>query len=79
MIIRTATPVWRARNLPFGQGILSLPQRGDSSMHMWSLDHALSDNNRLVRKFEGHSEPVKEFVWRTRGGSDLGFGEQTSR
>ncbi|KAF7294510.1 WD-REPEATS-REGION domain-containing protein [Mycena kentingensis (nom. inval.)] len=38
--IRTAHPVWRARHLPFGRGVLSLPQRGDTALGMYALGHA---------------------------------------
>ncbi|KAJ6608857.1 WD40-repeat-containing domain protein [Mycena sp. CBHHK59/15] len=31
-VIRTAYPVWRARYLPFGRGVLSLPQRGATGL-----------------------------------------------
>jgi hypothetical protein len=52
--------VWRARNLPFGEGILSLPQRGETTLEMY----AKGDPPNLVETFEGHSDVVKEFVWR---------------
>ena len=55
--IETTYPVWRARNLPFGEGILSLPQRGDTTLEMYA-------KGDLVETFEGHSDVVKEFVWR---------------
>lgn len=58
--IRTTYPVWRARNLPFGEGILSLPQRGVTTLEMY----AKSKTQNLVETFEGHSDVVKEFVWR---------------
>uniref|UniRef100_A0A8H7YBD1 RWD domain-containing protein n=1 Tax=Psilocybe cubensis TaxID=181762 RepID=A0A8H7YBD1_PSICU len=58
--IRTTYPVWRARNLPFGEGILSLPQRGETTLEMY----AKSDPHAPVEVFEGHSDVVKEFVWR---------------
>jgi len=62
-IIQTNYPVWRARNLPFGSGILSLPQRSVTTLEMYS------DGNppQLVETFEGHSDVVKEFVWRSGG------------
>ncbi|KAJ3517825.1 hypothetical protein NLJ89_g245 [Agrocybe chaxingu] len=58
--IRTTYPVWRARNLPFGEGILSLPQRGETTLEMFTK----SETQTLVETFEGHSDVVKEFVWR---------------
>ncbi|TFK18369.1 hypothetical protein FA15DRAFT_760641 [Coprinopsis marcescibilis] len=63
--IQTDYPVWRARNLPFGQGVLSLPQRGETRLEMY----ARGETPALVETFEGHSDVVKEFVWR-KGGRD---------
>lgn len=58
--ISTTYPVWRARNLPFGEGILSLPQRSETTLEMY----AKKETQTLVETFEGHSDVVKEFVWR---------------
>ncbi|KAJ4472627.1 hypothetical protein J3R30DRAFT_3708599 [Lentinula aciculospora] len=65
-IIRTAYPVWRARSLPFGRGILSLAQRGETALEMFSLENqGLDGAHELpVDSFQGHSDVVKEFVWR---------------
>ena len=65
--IATTYPVWRARNLPFGHGVLSLPQRGEKALEMFG------DSQIPVQRFEGHDDVVKEFVWRTRGGDDESF------
>ena len=56
----TSYPVWRARDLPFGRGVLSLPQRGENVLDVWSYDHPEAP----VSVLEGHSDTVKEFVWR---------------
>jgi len=61
--IRTIYPVWRALNLPFGQGILSLPQRGETMLEMY----ARNDAEKPVEVFKGHVDVVKEFVWRKGG------------
>ncbi|KAF5386494.1 hypothetical protein D9757_005834 [Collybiopsis confluens] len=65
--IKTGYPVWRARSLPFGHGVLSLAQRGETSLEMFSLE-SLSLGPGLtevaVDSFQGHSDVVKEFVWR---------------
>jgi len=61
--IRTTYPVWRARNLPFGQGVLSLAQRGETALEMYAHD----DSQTPVETFEGHTDVVKEFVWRNGG------------
>ena len=70
LTFNTGHPVWRARDLPFGKGILSLPQRGDALLEMWSYD----DLRSPVETFEGHTDVVKEFVWRTHATGD---GERT--
>lgn len=61
--ITTHYPVWRARDLPFGRGVLSLPQRGETSLGMWAEDNPLTP----AVVFEGHTDVVKEFVWRKGG------------
>ncbi|EGN97137.1 hypothetical protein SERLA73DRAFT_57400 [Serpula lacrymans var. lacrymans S7.3] len=61
--IKTRYPVWRARDLPFGHGVLSLPQRGETALEMW----ADSDSGTPVEVYEGHTDVVKEFVWRKGG------------
>ncbi|TBU54508.1 hypothetical protein BD310DRAFT_935749 [Dichomitus squalens] len=63
--INTSYPVWRARDLPFGQGVLSLPQRGETALEMYAHEEPTVP----IEKFEGHTDVVKEFVWR-RGGQD---------
>ncbi|KAI0635452.1 hypothetical protein C8Q77DRAFT_1217270 [Trametes polyzona] len=62
-VINTPYPVWRARTLPFGQGVLSLPQRGATVLEMYAYE----DPTTPIETFEGHTDVVKEFVWR-RGG-----------
>ena len=66
--IKTNNPVWRARHLPFGDGVLALPQRGPSALQMWGRD-----GREPLETFAGYDAPVKEFVWRTRGGKDPQF------
>lgn len=68
--IQTTYPVWRARNLPFGHGVLSLPQRGEKALELFG------DSQVPVERFEGHDDVVKEFVWRTRGGDDESFDDR---
>ncbi|KAF8629004.1 hypothetical protein AX17_005860 [Amanita inopinata Kibby_2008] len=72
-IINTMYPVWRARNLPFGRGVLSLPQRSETALEMYALNSggngAMVDGTVPVEVFEGHTDVVKEFVWR-RGDQD---------
>ncbi|KAF4584993.1 hypothetical protein EYR40_001819 [Pleurotus pulmonarius] len=79
--IRTVYPVWRARNLPFAQGVLSLAQRGETALEMYRTDSPFSGGGPKektptnihatshvpVEVFEGHKDVVKEFVWRKGG------------
>ncbi|KAJ3871035.1 hypothetical protein F5051DRAFT_229217 [Lentinula edodes] len=36
--MKTGYPVWRARGLPFGRGVLSLAQRGETALEMFSRE-----------------------------------------
>ncbi|GAA6036347.1 hypothetical protein JCM8097_001678 [Rhodosporidiobolus ruineniae] len=72
----TTAPIWRARWLPFGDGVLTLPQRSDHALSIWGTGRsdeleAKGERPRPVVRFEGAREGVKEFVWRMRGGEDL--------
>lgn len=73
-VIKTPFPVWRARNTPFGWGVLAMPQRGNSDLHLYSRrtpeGAQIFDPNEtltLVHSFAGHKGQVKEFLWRARG------------
>ncbi len=70
-VIQTPFPVWRARNTPFGWGVLAMPQRGNSDLHLYSrraIDGADPDGPLPpVHSFPGHKGQVKEFLWRARG------------
>ncbi|KAJ5194435.1 Zinc finger RING-type [Penicillium cf. griseofulvum] len=70
--IHTPFPVWRARNTPFGWGMLAMPQRGNNDLHLYSRrageDSNPEDDLPLVHTFPGHKGQVKEFLWRPRGG-----------
>jgi hypothetical protein len=70
--IRTPFPVWRARNTPFGWGVLAMPQRGNNDLHLYSRraeeGSSPDDDLPLVHSFPGHKGQVKEFLWRPRGG-----------
>lgn len=72
-IIHTSYPVWRARDLPFGKGVLSLPQRSETTLEMFAhRGEAMGfDPNSPVEVFEGHTDVVKEFVWRRRGSGEF--------
>ncbi|KAG0052840.1 hypothetical protein BGZ83_002048 [Gryganskiella cystojenkinii] len=64
--IMTKSPVWRARHTPFGHGILTMPQRTETALSLWNRDRS----SEPVCKFEGHTDTVKEFVWRIRDVDD---------
>ncbi|KAI9322358.1 hypothetical protein BX666DRAFT_1848601 [Dichotomocladium elegans] len=63
--IMTNFPVWRARNTPFGNGVLTMPQRTETTLYLYSRDSPA----KAVHTFEGHTDTVKEFVWRWKGGN----------
>ena len=69
--ILTPYPVWRSRHTPFGNGVLAMPQRGDNSLHLYDSSlGARSPKPRSispVHSFVGHTEQVKEYLWRCRG------------
>lgn len=72
-MVKTTYPVWRARNLPFGKGVLSLAQRGETGLEMYS--RVMMHGRELlepVERFEGHTDVVKEYVWRRAGGVGAG-------
>ncbi|KAI8334949.1 hypothetical protein BC941DRAFT_399392 [Chlamydoabsidia padenii] len=62
--IITNSPVWRARNTPFGEGVLTMPQRSESTLYLYGR----ATPDEPVHLFEGHTDTVKEFVWRWKGG-----------
>ncbi|KAI9486044.1 MAG: hypothetical protein EXX96DRAFT_592887 [Benjaminiella poitrasii] len=62
-VIVTDTPIWRARNTPFGNGVLIMPQRTDSKLTLYNR----ASPETPVHAFDGHQDTVKEFVWRWKG------------
>lgn len=68
-------PVWRARHAPFGDGCLIMPLRGGGdNVDLYSMSSWNDPDYKPqpVHQFKGHSEPVKEFVWRYRESRDEG-------
>ncbi|CAG8494022.1 9489_t:CDS:10 [Funneliformis mosseae] len=65
-VIYTNSPVWRARHTPVGNGILTMSQRSETSLYLWNQENPQSH----VHAFEGHSDVVKEFVWRIKSDGD---------
>ncbi|KAG0148717.1 hypothetical protein CROQUDRAFT_75131 [Cronartium quercuum f. sp. fusiforme G11] len=70
--IETPSPVRRARHLPFGHGVMTLPQRLDRVLRMWSQ----SCPTNPIAIFAGHKDTVREFVWRTRGGENSAYDDR---
>ena len=72
--VDTTYPVWRARNTPFGKGVLALPQRGETRLELWGFAESSgeSEDAECVIRFEGHRDIVKEYVWRVRSGGSVG-------
>ncbi|CAG8594124.1 7828_t:CDS:10, partial [Paraglomus occultum] len=64
--ILTNSPVWRARHTPVGHGILTMPQRLETTLYLWNREKP----EKPVHSFQGHKDVVKEFVWRMKGGGD---------
>lgn len=72
-------PVWRSRYTPFGNGVLSLPQRGFQRPELLRFVDAEQDETAYKSIFpipEGAPGEgiVKEYVWRVKGGFDSLFG-----
>ena len=76
-IIQTPFPVWRARYTPFGWGVLAMPQRGDNDLYLYDrrLQEETTNSNQVlpVHRFKGHTDQVKEFLWRPRGTIESGI------
>ncbi|EPY50172.1 ubiquitin-protein ligase E3 [Schizosaccharomyces cryophilus OY26] len=66
-LITTDAPVWKARFTPFGEGVMLMPQRGDNSVHLYDVRNLNERGPRPVHTFSGHTDLVKEFLWRCRG------------
>ncbi|KAI8614419.1 hypothetical protein BC830DRAFT_1212928 [Chytriomyces sp. MP71] len=65
--IVTGSPVWRARFTPFGSGVVTMPLRKDHELTLWSRDNLAEP----IATFSGHTDVVKEFVWRNYGDNDF--------
>ena len=69
-ILRTNTPVWRARHTPFGWGVMTMPKRGDTTLYLWDRRAEGDQPAEPVATFPGHKALVQEFLWRSKGGVD---------
>lgn len=74
--IQTNFPVGRARHAPFGTGCGIMPLRGGgNSFSLVDVSpEKLTKGSFLqieaVHEFTAHTEPIREFLWRYRGGSN---------
>lgn len=76
-VIHTSYPIWRARHTPFGHGVLAMPQRGgNNALHLYDRRVAeegpFESHTDPLHVFDGHTDQVKEFLWRTQGTVDDG-------
>jgi WD repeat-containing protein 59 len=69
-VLRTNTPVWRARHTPFGWGLMTMPKRGDTSLYLWDRRAQGDEGAEPITIFSGHKSLVQEFLWRSKGGED---------
>ncbi|KAF2017285.1 hypothetical protein BU24DRAFT_460353 [Aaosphaeria arxii CBS 175.79] len=81
--IRTLHPVRRARHTPFPNGILSIPQRGDTGLSLYTQTPPKDVDKKTgaaqpAHVFQAHAEnsEVLEFLWRARGSAEGGFDDR---
>lgn len=69
--IETDFPVGRARFTPFGSGTVIMPSRGGhNTLSLVNIKNKAGVQTMSpVHEFMAHTEPVREFVWRSRGGT----------
>ena len=60
-ILQTGNPVSKVRYTPFGRAIITISQRSDFTVRMWSLN----DLEQPVYQFMGHKDVVSALDWRT--------------
>ncbi|KAL0478615.1 WD repeat-containing protein [Acrasis kona] len=60
--VTTAQPVSRVRYTPFGQGLVTVSQKVDHQVRLWSLSNASEVTN--INVFYGHTDVVKSFDFR---------------
>ncbi|KAF2737551.1 hypothetical protein EJ04DRAFT_510212 [Polyplosphaeria fusca] len=72
-VVRSNYPLLRARHTPFANGIVAMPQRGSSSLELYSHDAGDSSLSPAVavpkHLFNAHEDETRvvEFLWRSRG------------
>ncbi|XP_049822756.1 GATOR complex protein WDR59 isoform X2 [Aethina tumida] len=72
-VLTTASPVWRARYTPFGNGMVTVvvPQlrRGENSLLLWNT----ANRTTPMHTFIGHRDVVLEFEWRKQRPGDTNY------
>ncbi|KAK6094906.1 hypothetical protein MT418_005170 [Batrachochytrium dendrobatidis] len=58
--IVTTAPIWRARYTPFGNAVITMPQRKNNDLYLWSCQNRTSP----LYTFSGDNDVPAEFVWR---------------
>ncbi|XP_028513190.1 GATOR complex protein WDR59 [Exaiptasia diaphana] len=68
--LNASYPVWRARYTPFGHGLVTVvvPQlrRGEHSLCLWNTANMTSTVPPPVHTFDGHTDVVLDFHWRSQ-------------
>lgn len=74
--IKADFPVWRGRYLPFGEGCCIMPTVGGNNyVYLANLsqpeaEEKMSSKLQTIYAFKGHTDPVTDFVWRSRHSYD---------
>lgn len=77
--IKTNFPVGRARHTPFGTGCAIMPLRGgNDSLFLVDVSASKLPKGSAVQlegvhEFKAHNAPLREFLWRYKGGSNPQF------
>lgn len=75
--IMTSSPTWKVRYTPFGDGFVTMPQKKDNHLSLWSRENL----NFPVYSFVGHTDTPREFVFRvlnSNGGATSIFDRDTA-
>lgn len=57
----TGYPLWKVRYTPFGHGLVTVAQRSDYQVRLWSLVEGISN----IHVFNGHRDVIRSFDFRT--------------
>eukprot|EP00698_Gefionella_okellyi_P024494 TRINITY_DN8660_c0_g1_i1.p1 TRINITY_DN8660_c0_g1~~TRINITY_DN8660_c0_g1_i1.p1 ORF type:complete len:804 (+),score=133.76 TRINITY_DN8660_c0_g1_i1:32-2413(+) len=72
--LQAGSPVWRARFTPFGEGVAVMP-RDDKVLSLWNMNDMSAGHmmDGPLLAFDGHTDHVKEFAWRTVRTTESGY------